>query len=151
MVPRTTASACRSLAWRRPSRPCTASRTAVLISWVSVGSGVWLSKGRTATVLMLGGRPPPAKPYRQPPRARALRLARNPDVRRKVGLLGREEGEIEPSRNTRHREPGRDRSTSRVQGRLRPAYDLAGPAHQRHHPCGAPRRPGVLDGVGTFD
>src|SRR5919109_4055715 len=126
MVPRTTASACRSLAWRRPSRPSTASRTAVLISWVSVGSGVWLSNGSTATVLMFGGRPPPAKPYRQPPSASTLRLARNPDVRRKVGLLRREEGEIEPSRDTWHREPGRNRSAGRVQGRLRASNDLPG-------------------------
>src|SRR2546430_14041000 len=33
-------------------------------------SAVWLSKGRMATVLMLGS-PPPAKPYRHPLSARA--------------------------------------------------------------------------------
>src|SRR5256884_904432 len=63
--PRTTASALLSPAIRRPSRPWNASSTASFTSFVSAGSAVWLSKGRMATVLMLGS-PPPAKPYRHP-------------------------------------------------------------------------------------
>src|SRR2546425_1330415 len=69
-LPRTTASALLSPAIRRPSRPWNASSTASFTSFVSAGSAVWLSKGRMATVLMLGS-PPPAKPYRHPLSARA--------------------------------------------------------------------------------
>src|SRR2546430_1301002 len=71
--PRTTASALLSPASRSPSRLWNASSTASFTSFVSAGSAVWLSKGRIATVLMLG-RPPPAKPYRQPPSATASAL-----------------------------------------------------------------------------
>src|SRR5437667_1212535 len=71
--PRTTASALLSPASRSPSRLWNASSTASFTSFVSAGSGVWLSKGRMATVLMLG-RPPPAKPYRQPLSATASAL-----------------------------------------------------------------------------
>src|SRR5438132_3480626 len=69
-LPRTTASALLSPAIRRPSRPWNASSTASFTSLVSAGSAVWLSKGRMATVLMLGS-PPPAKPYRHPLSTRA--------------------------------------------------------------------------------
>src|SRR5439155_213653 len=62
-----------SPAMRSPSRRWNASSTASFTSFVSAGSGVWLSKGRMATVLMLG-RPPPAKPYRQPLSATASAL-----------------------------------------------------------------------------
>src|SRR6185437_8692680 len=105
MVPRTSASAWLSEAGRRPKRLCSASRTLVATSWVSVGSAVWLSKGSSATVLMDGGSPPPAKPYRQPVRPaarrdnRRLRLAISPDLRRKVGPRGRKEGELELGRH----------------------------------------------------
>src|SRR2546422_9604965 len=68
--PRTTASALLSPASRSPSRLWNASSTASFTSFVSAGSAVWLSKGRMATVLMLGS-PPPAKPYRHPLSARA--------------------------------------------------------------------------------
>src|SRR5256886_4884805 len=72
-LPRTTASALLSPAMRSPSRRWNASSTASFTSFVSAGSGVWVSKGRMATVLMLG-RPPPAKPYRQPLSATASAL-----------------------------------------------------------------------------
>src|SRR5438128_9810276 len=71
--PRTTASALLSPASRSPSRLWNASSTASFTSFVSAGSGVWLSKGSMAAVLMLG-RPPPSKPYRQPLSATARAL-----------------------------------------------------------------------------
>src|SRR5712691_12415873 len=64
MRPRTTASAFCSPASRSPKRFSSASRTALLTSTVSAGSGVSLSNGRIATVLTLGS-PPPEKRYRQ--------------------------------------------------------------------------------------
>src|SRR5215210_1405090 len=106
MVPRTMASAWFSLAWRRPKRDSTASRTAALISCVSVGSLVWLSNGSTATVLMEGGKPPPAKPYRQPVRMRELALARKPDVGRKRRPGAGEKGDVESRGDARHGQPG---------------------------------------------
>src|SRR3989442_2451765 len=72
-LPRTTASSLLPPARRRPSRRWNASSTASFTSFVSAGSAVWLSKGRIATVLMLGRRPR-AKPYRQPPSATASAL-----------------------------------------------------------------------------
>src|SRR5207244_13393642 len=60
-------------AGRQPRRPWKASSTASVTSLVKAGSGVWLSNGRMATVLMLG-KPPPAKPYRQAASARPLAL-----------------------------------------------------------------------------
>src|SRR3989441_9192464 len=72
-LPRTTASALFSPAMRSPRRRWNASSTASFTSLVSAGSAAWLSKGRMATVLMFG-RPPPAKPYRQPLSARASAL-----------------------------------------------------------------------------
>src|SRR5437762_14353061 len=59
---------------RSPRRPWKASSTASFTSLVRAGSGVWLSNGRMATVLMLG-RPPPLKPYRQPTSPRSAKLA----------------------------------------------------------------------------
>src|SRR2546426_5913897 len=73
LLPRTTASALASPAGRSPRRPWNASRTASLTSLVSVGSGVWLSNGRIATVLMFG-RPPPAKPDRKSTRLNSSHL-----------------------------------------------------------------------------
>src|SRR6266542_757256 len=86
-LPRTTASALLSPARRRPSRPWNASSTASFTSFVSAGSAVWLSKGRMATVLMLG-RPPPAKPYRQPLSATASALTA-PAPNRRIEQRGR--------------------------------------------------------------
>ena len=55
---------------------------ASLTSLVSAGSGVWLSKGMMATVLMFG-RPPPANPYQQPASTTLAALAATaPDRRR---------------------------------------------------------------------
>src|SRR5207249_2903317 len=86
-LPRTTASALLSPARRSPSRRWNASSTASFTSFVSAGSAVWLSKGRIATVLMLG-RPPPAKPYRQPPSATASALTA-PAPNRRIEHRGR--------------------------------------------------------------
>src|SRR5262245_5216329 len=138
MVPRTSASAWLSDADRRPSRLWSASRTLVATSCVSVGSAVWLSKGSSATVLMDGGSPPPAKPYRQPLRAavrkgsRRLRLAISPDLRRKVGPRGRKEGEIELGRHAGHYQPRGERGARAVERGLRPPDDLAAVPHLGH-------------------
>src|SRR5690349_3293934 len=97
IVPRTTASAWRSPAERRPSRPSTASRTVAFTFEVRVGSEVKFSKGRTATVLISGGRPPPANPYTHPASRVTLRAARTPDVRRETGSgIAQREGQVEP-------------------------------------------------------
>src|SRR6266576_3540296 len=85
--PRTTASALLSPASRSPSRLWNASSTASFTSFVSAGSAVWLSKGRMATVLMLG-RPPPAKPYRHPLSATASALTA-PAPNRRIEHRGR--------------------------------------------------------------
>src|SRR5256885_480621 len=86
-LPRTTASALLSPASRSPSRLWNASSTASFTSFVNAGSGVWLSKGRIATVLMLG-RPPPAKPYRHPPSPTASALTA-PAPNRRIEHRGR--------------------------------------------------------------
>src|SRR6266511_2724408 len=86
-LPRTTASALLSPARRSPSRPWNASSTASFTSFVSAGSAVWLSKGRMSTVLMLG-RSPPAKPYRQPLSATASALTA-PAPNRRIEQRGR--------------------------------------------------------------
>src|SRR6478672_12251704 len=131
MVPRTSASAWASEAERSPSRPCRASRTLLATSWVSVGSAVWLSKGSSATVLMDGGRPPPAKPYRQPARpaaikgSRRLRLAISPDFRRKVGPRGGEKGEVELGRHAGDHQPRAERRAGTIQHGLGAADHLA--------------------------
>src|SRR2546428_13062595 len=72
---------------RSPRRRWNASSTASFTSLVSAGSAVWLSKGRMATVLIFG-RPPPAKPYRQPLSARASALAA-PAPNRRIEHPGR--------------------------------------------------------------
>src|SRR5262245_3890820 len=135
MVPRTSASAWLSDADRRPSRLWSASRTLVATSCVSVGSAVWLSKGSSATVLMDGGSPPPAKPYRQPLSAagrrgsRRLRLAISPDLRRKVGPRRRKEGEVELGRHAGDHQPRGERCAGAVERRLRAAHHLAPVPH----------------------
>src|SRR2546429_7352150 len=85
--PRPGASALLPPASRSPSRLWNASSTASFTSFVNAGSGVWLSKGRIATVLMLG-RPPPAKPYRHPPRPTASALTA-PAPNRRIEHRGR--------------------------------------------------------------
>src|SRR2546429_502061 len=96
-LPRTTASALLSPASRSPSRLWNASSTASFTSFVGAGSGVWLSKGRMATVLMLG-RPPPAKPYRQPLSATASALTA-PAPNRRIeprGCIDRHHRKLKP-------------------------------------------------------
>src|SRR4030095_8632385 len=130
MLPRTIASALASPACRNPSLPCTASRTLSEISWVSVGSGVRLSNGSTATVLMSDGRPPPAKPYRQPVNARALRLGRNPRPRWKGrSWHTRVEGQRQFRRAARHRELGLGGPPIFGECRLRLADRFSGVTH----------------------
>src|SRR3954447_20787822 len=144
MLPLTTASALASADWRRPSRLSTASLTAREISWVSVGSGVWLSNGSTATVLMEGGSPPPVKPYRQPVSVRTLRLTRQPDIRRKGASLGREKREVELGRRTRHREPCLQGSSIGVELGFRSSDQLPILPHSGVEPHGVP------DGTSVF-
>src|SRR3954470_3557593 len=148
MLPLTTASALASADWRRPSRLSTASLTAREISWVSVGSGVWLSNGSTATVLMEGGRPPPAKPYRQPVSVRMLRLTRQPDIRRKGGPFGREKGQVELGRRARHSEPCLQGSSAAVELGFRSPYQLALLPHSGDETHGVSDSARVLDRVG---
>src|SRR5688572_24613069 len=149
MEPRTTASAWLSLACRSPSRPSTASRTRTLTSWVRVGSAVWFSNGRTATVLTDGGSPPPANPYRHPPRASRLRLARNPDLRRKVGRCGGEERKVEPGRDTRHDQARGERRAGGVEGGFRAPDHFPRAPHRRDEPAGATGGAHVLHRVGS--
>src|SRR6266850_3365396 len=96
-LPRTTASALLSPAMRSPSRRWNASSTASFTSFVNAGSAVWLSKGRMATVLMFG-RPPPAKPYRQPLSVRASAL-KAPAPNRRIehrGCVHRDHRKLKP-------------------------------------------------------
>src|SRR5687768_3015488 len=124
MVPVTTASACASPAARSPSRLSTASRTALLISLVRVGSGVRLSNGSTATVRIPAGSPPPVNLYRQPPEKSALtrRNGTSPGIRRKGGcLLILNEREVELRRALGHDQPGARGESVRAEFRLDPA------------------------------
>src|SRR6266480_3692157 len=120
-LPRTTASALLSPAIRRPSRPWNAWSTASFTSFVSAGSAVWLSKGRMATVLMLGS-PPPAKPYRHPLSARASVLTAPAPNRR-----------IEHRRRVHH-----DHRKLKTSPLLREIH-----AGARRHPLGVEFRPGA--------
>src|SRR6266545_5800281 len=146
------ASAEASPAWRRPRRPCTASRTAFCTSWVSVGSGVRLSNGSTATVLMPGGSPPPAKPYRQPVRKRALMpLSRLPGIRRKAGApSAREKGQVEPGGHRRHREPGACRGAVGSELGFGAADDFARLPDFGDELAGGSAATHVFDGVGAL-
>src|ERR671925_1494145 len=65
MRPRTIASARASATERTPSRDSISGRSASRSSRGRTLTGVSLSNGRTATVSMWSGRPPPAKPYKQ--------------------------------------------------------------------------------------
>src|SRR5882724_1529274 len=83
---------------RSPSRRWNASSTASFTSFVSAGSAVRLSNGRMATVLMFG-RPPPAKPYRQPLSVRASVLTA-PAPNRRIehrGRVHRDHRKLKPS------------------------------------------------------
>src|SRR5258707_6731401 len=83
---------------RSPRRRWNASSTASFTSLVSAGSAVWLSNASMATVLMLG-RPPPAKPYRQPLSARASALTA-PAPNRRIehrGRVHRDHRKLKPS------------------------------------------------------
>src|SRR3989441_594959 len=115
-LPRTTASALFSPAMRSPRRRWNASSTASFTSLVSAGSAVWLSKGRMATVLIFG-RPPPAKPYRQPLSARASALAA-PAPNRRIehrGRVHRDHRKLKPSPLPRKIHAGVRRQPLRVE------------------------------------
>src|SRR2546425_836320 len=101
---------------RSPRRRWNASSTASFTSLVSAGSAVWLSKGRMATVLMFG-RPPPAKPYRQPRSARASALTA-PAPNRRVehrGRVHRDHRKLKPSPFPRKIHAGARRQPLRVE------------------------------------
>src|ERR1043166_1647060 len=152
MVPLTTASAWSSPAGRRPSRSSTASRTARVTSWVRIGSAVRFSKGSTATVFTLEGKPPPVNPYfqRHPPEA-ALAISRSgtsPGVRRKgSGFHILIKGQVEPGCGMRHDQPGAHRETIGTEFRLDPAQPLSALAKIRDEPGYRPVFTDVLHSI----
>src|SRR3954447_5627092 len=94
---------------------------------------------------MEGGRPPPAKPYRQPVSVRTLRLTRQPDIRRKGGPVGREKGQIQLGRRTWYGEPCLQRSSIGVELGFRPSDQgaiLPDSGNQTHR---------VADSAGVLD
>src|SRR5712691_3215186 len=107
MRPRTTASAFCSPASRSPKRFSSASRTALLTSTVSAGSGVSLSNGRIATVLTLGS-PPPEKRYRQAtsPSVAALAAAAPQRRRNDHRRIPSHHGELKTCRSLREIDAG---------------------------------------------
>src|SRR5918993_2508665 len=101
-VPRTIASARASGASRRPSRRPSADRSASRTSRCSSGDGVWLSKGRTATVFTCAGSPPPAKPYGKQPTSSTHNALMTPD-RRIEGRSSLSSGDVERQQALRQR------------------------------------------------